>query len=153
MQITTRGSMMINSAGTWVKDENNMWACMTPIAKWHTTLSVLKGYIGEHHFSKLLKGLGKTGVDDQPLSVFTILGIGGWEMTPASLKCFSGVENELWLFMWDCAERCLVYFEDAYPHDSAPRRVLQLSKAKFQGETVDTKELIQMVFYLVLFSF
>jgi len=33
---------------------------MTPIAKWHTTLALLKGSIGEHHFSKHLKA-GKKG--------------------------------------------------------------------------------------------
>jgi len=54
---------------------------------------------------KLLKGLGKSGADDEPLTLDRILEINGLDDALWALRSVAGIERQARLYACDCAQR------------------------------------------------
>jgi len=74
--------------------------------KYSTTLSEIRKHdpCGSG-WSKLLKGLGKTGADDEVLPLERILEISGLDDALWSLRSVAGIERQARLYACDCAQR------------------------------------------------
>lgn len=102
-----------------------------------TTLNAIRAKSPCHNgWTKLLKHLGKTYADDEPLALLTVLDS-------------NGLEDALWVLdntecnprlarhfgAW-CAEQVLPIFEAAYPKDMRPRNAIAVARddAATEGE-------------------
>jgi hypothetical protein len=56
-------------------------------------------------WEKLLKNVGKTQADDEPLSMLTILNSNGFDDAVWCLRAFEGIDKEARLFAVECARR------------------------------------------------
>ena len=107
-----------------------------------TTLNIIKS----HHpcpdgWAKLLKSLGKTKADDEPVSLEYILNSNGIQDAVWALRCFD--YKEYCLFLSDVAESVLPIFEDKYPDDKRPRKCIEGIRLYHAGE-IGLSELTQL---------
>ena len=107
---------------------------------WTTTLNKIK----EHHpctsgWKRLLKHLGKTEADDEPLSLLTILKSNGFDDALWCLRAVEGHESEMRLFAVWCArqvqhlmndERSILALDvaEAYAHGEATEEELTAAR-------------------------
>jgi len=88
------------------------------------------------HWGKLLKHLGKTKADDEPLEMETILNINGISDAIWCLRALPDeYESVVRLFNCDMAEHVLHIFENKYPKDKRPRESIRMSRAYSAGES------------------
>jgi hypothetical protein len=95
---------------------------------------------GKTGFSLLLKNLGKTVPDDEPLTVMQILESNGIEDAVWSLQCFD--YRDYCLFLADVAESVLHIYEAEYDNP-APRLAIQGIRDYHSGK-ITKKELIKL---------
>lgn len=87
-------------------------------------------------WAKLLKHLGKTAEDDQPILMSTILESNGWEDAIWCLRAFHGEHRPAMInFVCDCAERVLPIWEvwaekNAPEHLSDPRKAIETTRRR-----------------------
>ncbi len=95
-----------------------------------TTLNTIRAASPCHDgWTKLLKHLGKTSADDEPLSLLTVLDSNGlddalWVLD--NTKCDPRLARH---FVAWCAEQVLPIFEDAYPNDMRPRNAIAVARS------------------------
>ena len=99
----------------------------------------------EDGWADLLKHLGKTKADDEPLRFSTILESNGIDDALWSLRALSQKHHgKIRHLAADYAERVLYLFEKEYPEDKRPREAIQAArdhaeeKATAAGATGDT---------------
>jgi hypothetical protein len=100
----------------------------------NTTLNAIR----EHNpctdgWQKLLKFLGKTEADDEPLSIPTILESNGIDDALWALRAVEGKDKEIRLMAADFAESVLHLFEAEYPTDDRPRKAIQAARDYANG--------------------
>lgn len=72
----------------------------------YTTLNKIRAHNPcSDGWEKLLKNLGKTKADDEPLSMLTILNSNGFDEAMWCLRAFEGIDKEARLFGIACARR------------------------------------------------
>ncbi len=84
-------------------------------------------------WEKLLNYLGKTKVDDEPLSFITILESNGIGDAIWSLRTHHN-QNLVRVFAGRCAEHVLHIYESKYPNDDRPRKAVEVA---LRGDTDD----------------
>ena len=104
-----------------------------------TTLNAIRQHSPcEEGWEKLLKSLGKSRADDEPLMFSTILSSNGLD---DALWCLRSIcpqhDREVRLFAADCAERVLHLFESKHPDDDRPRKAIEAARAFANGEIDD----------------
>jgi len=95
----------------------------------------------ERSWKKLLNHLNKTKADDEPLEIKTILDINGFEDAVWALRAVDGHDKDIRLFVCDCAESVLHFFENEFPDDSRPRKAIEIAR-KFANGECNSDELI-----------
>ena len=94
-----------------------------------TTLNAIRAASSCHDgWTKLLKHLGKTSADDEPLLLLTVLDSNGLEDTLWVLdntKCDLRLSRHFGAW---CAEQVLPIFEAAYPDDMRPRQAIAIAR-------------------------
>ena len=90
----------------------------------NTTLNEISNYHPcKSGWKTLLKSLGKTSSDDEPISFKHILESNGIE---DAVWCLRTLEyKEICLFCADVAESVLPFFEKKYPEDKRPRKAIE----------------------------
>jgi hypothetical protein len=94
-----------------------------------TTLNAIRAASPCHDgWTKLLKHLGKTSADDEPLPLLTVLDSNGlddalWVLD--NTKCDPHLARHFGAW---CAEQVLPIFEAAYPKDKRPRNAISVAK-------------------------
>lgn len=83
-------------------------------------------------FNTILRRLGKTQVDDEPLSISDLLDSPGNAIW--ALQTAEGFNKEIRLFACDCAESVLSIFEKHYPNDDRPRKSIEVARKYANGE-------------------
>jgi hypothetical protein len=100
----------------------------------NTTLKAIKKHVpctdGWHN---LLKHLGKTEADNEPLSILTILESNGIDDALWALRAVEGKDREIRLMAADFAESVLHIFEAKYPTDDRPRKAIQATRDYTNG--------------------
>lgn len=100
-----------------------------------TTLNKIKSAKAcEDRYEVLLKALGKTKADDEPLSIRYILESNGIEDAIWALKTIENHDKEIRLFACDCAEMALPIYEITYPNDNRPRRSIEVARLYANNE-------------------
>ena len=95
----------------------------------------------EDGWQKLLKHLGKTKADDEPLKFSTVLKSNGVDDAYWCLRALPEEHHsKLRLLVCDCAERVLPIFERALPNDSRPRDCIETAR-KFTNNEATKEEL------------
>ena len=106
-----------------------------------TTLNEIREYSPcSAGWSKLLKSLGKTHADDEPLALEHILDSNGLDDALWALRAGKGHEEDLRLFACRCARLVLPIFEEKYPEDDRPRKAIEAAEAFALGQ-IDKAEL------------
>lgn len=86
-------------------------------------------------WGKLLKSLGRTQADDEPLAFSRIIESNGLD---DALWCLRSIcpehESQVRLFAADCAESVLHFFEKQHPDDNRPRLAIKAARAFANGE-------------------
>ena len=102
----------------------------------HTTLKAIKGHSPrENGWKKLLKHLGKTKADNEPLSLITILESNGLDDALWCLRALPPeMDSKIRLFNCDIAERALKYWDAKYPDDKRPHEVIAVSRRFANGD-------------------
>ena len=78
-----------------------------------TTLNKIRSHSPcEDGWKKLLKHLGKTAPDDEPLSLLTVLESNGWDDTLWCFRAVEGFDREIRLFAVFCARRVQHLMQD-----------------------------------------
>ena len=94
-----------------------------------TTLNAIRAASPCHDgWTKLLKQLGKTSADDEPLPLLTVLDSNGLDDTLWVLdntKCDPRLARHFGVW---CAEQVLPIFEAAYPNDMRPRNAISAAR-------------------------
>ena len=85
-------------------------------------------------WTKLLKSLGKTHADDEPLALEHILDSNGLEDALWALRAVKGHDKEIRLFACQCASLVLPIFEKQYPGDDRPRKAIEAAEAFALGQ-------------------
>jgi hypothetical protein len=81
----------------------------------------------EDGYAKLLKSLGKTQADDEPIRIEQILESNGINDTIWVIwNCIKGREMDKRNLLVDIAESVLHIFEAKYPDDTRPRRAIEM---------------------------
>ncbi len=89
-----------------------------------TTLNKIRSHSPcEDGWKKLLKHLGKTAPDDEPLSLLTVLESNGWYDTLWCFRAVEGFDREIRLFAVFCARRVQHLMQD-------PRSIAALDVAE-----------------------
>jgi hypothetical protein len=84
---------------------------------------------------KLLKHLGKTKCDDEPLSLITILDSNGLEDAFWCLRVLpKEMDGKIRLFNCLLAERALQFWEKYYPNDNRPHEAIAVARKFAVGE-------------------
>ena len=91
-------------------------------------------------WSKLLKSLGKTHADDEPLALEHILDSNGLDDALWALRAVKGHDKDLRLFACQCARLALPVFEEKYLEDDRPRKAIEAAEAFALGQ-IDEDEL------------
>jgi hypothetical protein len=100
-----------------------------------TTLNKIKAAGAcEDRYAHLLKALGKTQADDEPLPIAKIIETNGIEDAVWALRATEGHDREIRLFACDCAEMVLPIYEKKYPNDNRPRQAIEVSKMYADGK-------------------
>ena len=95
-----------------------------------TTLNAIRAASPCHDgWTKLLKHLGKTSADDEPLPLLTVLDSNGlddalWVLD--NTKCDPRLARHFGAW---CAEQVLPIFEAAYPNDMRPRNAIAVARS------------------------
>lgn len=90
-------------------------------------------------WKKALHFLGKTGPDDEPLALLTILESNGLDDALWSLRVLDAkYDNAMRLFACFCAKYSLDIFEKGYPEDKRPRMAIETAERYAMGHA--TKE-------------
>ena len=106
-----------------------------------TTLNEIREYSPcSAGWSKLLKSLGKTHADDEPLALDHILDSNGLDDALWALRAVKGHDKALRLFACQCARLVLPIFEEKYPEDDRPRKAIEAAEAFALGQ-IDKAEL------------
>jgi hypothetical protein len=84
-------------------------------------------------WQKLLAYLGKTGPDDEPLSLITILESNGLVDALWALRAVNGYDRETRLFACWCACQALHTYEHNYPGDCRLRKAVETSALYAEG--------------------
>jgi len=82
---------------------------------------------------KLLKYLGKSGPDDEPLPILIGLESNGLDDTLWALRAVEKCDREIRLYACKCACRVLHIFEAAYPDDLRPRQAIETAALYAEG--------------------
>jgi hypothetical protein len=99
-----------------------------------TTLNKIKAHSPcSDGWNKLLNHLGKKQVDDEPLSIATIIQSNGIKDAVWALCAVEGKDKEIRLFAADCAESVLHIYEKQYPNDDRPRKAIQAARDYANG--------------------
>ncbi len=112
---------------------------MKPIT---TTLNAIRKHSPcEDGWEKLLKHLGKTKADNNPLKFSTIIESNGLD---DALWCLCSIcpeyDKEVRLYAADCAERILYSYEAKYPDDKRPRLAIEAARQYARGKiTADAR--------------
>ena len=85
-------------------------------------------------WAKLLKSLGKTHADDEPLALEQILDSNGLADALWALRVVRGYDKELRLFACQCARLVLPIYEKQYPEDGRPRKAIEAAEAFALGQ-------------------
>ena len=101
-----------------------------------TTLKAIRRHSPcEDGWERLLKHLGKTKADDEPLKFSTILESNGLD---DALWCLRSLPEEhhprIRHLAADYAERVLHIYEDKYPSDNRPRKAIEAARKFADGE-------------------
>ena len=101
-----------------------------------TTLNAIRQHsLGEDGWEKLLKHLGKTKADDEPLKFSTILESNGLDYALWFLRVLPEEHHgKIRHLAADCAERVLHIFEIEYPEDKRPREAIQAARDFADGK-------------------
>ena len=95
-----------------------------------TTLNEIREYSPcSAGWSKLLKSLGETHADDEPLALGHILDSNGLDDALWALRAVKGHDKELRPFACRCARLVLPIFEEKYPEDDRPRKAIEAAEA------------------------
>ena len=106
-----------------------------------TTLNEIREYSPcSAGWSKLLKSLGKTHSDDEPLALEHILDSNGLDDALWALRAVKGHDKDLRLFACQCARLALPVFEEKYPEDDRPRKAIETAEEFALGQ-IDEDEL------------
>ena len=99
-----------------------------------TTLQAIRAHNPcDDGWKQLLKALGKTGPDNEPLLLETILEHNGiWDALWA-LRCVVGYQNAIRLYRCYCVRCALPAFETRYPNDKRPRNAIEISERFARG--------------------
>jgi hypothetical protein len=105
-----------------------------------TTLNAIREHNPcEEGWEKLLKSLGKTKADDEPLPLVTILDSNGIADAVWCLRALGDAhQTAVRLFACDVAEGVLYLFEKQYPDDKRPRQAIETARRYALGKA--TKE-------------
>ena len=94
-----------------------------------TTLNAIRAASPCHDgWTKLLKHLGKTSADDEPLPLLTVLDSNGFDdalWVLDNTKCDPRLARHFGAW---CAEQVLPIFEAAYPNDMRPRNAIAATR-------------------------
>jgi uncharacterized iron-regulated membrane protein len=100
-----------------------------------TTLKKIKKHSAcEDRYKVLLKYLGKTKADDEPLPMSVILKSNGLDDAIWALRTLRGCDKEIRLFAADCAGHVLKYYEKEHPNDKRPREAIKAARKFAKGE-------------------
>ena len=107
----------------------------------YTTLNAIRQHSPcEDGWQKLLKYLGKTKADDEPLSLITILDSNGFNDALWCLKALpSELQNKIILLGCLYAERVLPIWEKYYPEDKRPHIAIETARKYTRGEATLTE--------------
>lgn len=106
-----------------------------------TTLNeIRKQWPCSEGWEKALRALGKTGPDNEPLTLLKILEINGFEDAIWALRCIeSKYDNATRLFACFCARYVLDIFEREYPNDNRPRKAIEVAERFAYGFATERK--------------
>jgi len=106
----------------------------------NTTLNAIRKHIPcEEGWEKLLKSLGKTKADDEPLPLVTILDSNGIDDAVWCLRALGEEhQRDIRLFACDIAEGVLYLFQKQCPDDKRPRQAIETARRYAMGKA--TKE-------------
>ena len=86
-------------------------------------------------WEKLLKHLGKTKADDEPISLAIVLESNGIQDAIWCLRALPDTERpKIVEFSCRCAESMLPHFEKKFPGDDRPRKAIAAARAYVAGE-------------------
>ena len=85
-------------------------------------------------WKRLLEHLGKTGADDEPLFLETILESNGLDDALWALRAIDGYQNAMRLYACYCAKYSLDIFEREYPDDKRPRQAIEVAERFARGD-------------------
>ena len=107
----------------------------------YTTLNAIRQHSPcEDGWQKLLKYLGKTKADDEPLSLITILDSRGLGDALWCLRALpSELQNKITLLGCLYAERVLPIWEKYYPEDKRPHIAIETARKYTRGEATLTE--------------
>ncbi len=102
---------------------------------WATTLNKIRKHDPcSDGWAKLLKHLGKSKADDEPVSIITILDSNGVDDALWALRAVEGRDREIRLMACEFAEAVLPIFEQANPDDDRPRKAIETARRFANGE-------------------
>ena len=86
-----------------------------------------------HYWNSLLKGLGKTRRDNEPLTLLQILESCGMKCAVTTAIVFDDHPRAIRLYACYCARYVLNIFEETYPEEKAPRNAIEAAEKYAQG--------------------
>ena len=100
----------------------------------YTTLAKIKTHDPcASGWEKLIRHLGNTEADDEPLGLDIILRSNGFENALWALRAVEGHDREIRHLACDFAEHVLHVYERRYPDDSRPRTAIEVSRRYVDG--------------------
>lgn len=93
----------------------------------------------EDGWTTLLRYVGKTRADDEPVSLLTVLDSNGLDDALWCLRAIEGHDRAIRLFACDCAARVLPIFERARPSDDRPHRAIETARRFANGNASDAE--------------
>jgi len=99
-----------------------------------TLLEIEKYQPCQSSWNKLLKHLGKTEPDDEPIEILDIIEVLGIQDAIWSFRAVDGWKKEKLLFIADCAEHVLHIYEKKYPKDKRPRKAIKATRLFANGK-------------------
>lgn len=86
-------------------------------------------------WEKVLRFLGKTGADDEPLTLLTVLESNGLDDALWGLRALDPkYDNAVRLYACFCARYSLDTFEKQYPEDKRPRHAIETAERYARGQ-------------------
>ena len=90
-------------------------------------------------WTKLLKSLGKTHSDNEPLPLEHILESNGLDDAIWALRAIKNHDKGTRLFAYKCAHLVLPIFEEKYSDDDRPRKAIEAAGAYARGEISESE--------------